>query len=320
MNIAITGANGFVGKVLVEYLKKIGISVTATVRNFEKGEKIRPTDVRYIEVGNIDGETDWITALAGVEVVIHCAARTNLTHEKGHDTLTEYRNVNVLGLKNLVEQAVSQGVRRLIYLSSIKVNGEQTEIGQPYLYSDEGSPEDHYAISKFEAEQTLWKVSENSCLEVVVIRPPLVYGPGVSGNLLRLLQLIDRRFPLPLGLVDNARSFVALDNLIDLMVCCINHPEATGKTFLVSDGNDLSSPDLIRKIAFMMGKSPRLISLPVPFIRLAGKLIGKRSEVDRLVGSLQVDIKYTQETLDWSPPLSLDEGLQKTVYWYMKWQ
>jgi nucleoside-diphosphate-sugar epimerase len=204
-------------------------------------------------------------------------------------------------------------VRRLVYLSSIKVNGEQTALGAPFLFSDAPAAEDPYGVSKWEAEQTLWEVAAKTGLEVVVVRPPLVYGPGVKGNFLRLLRWVARGVPLPLGAVQNQRSLVGLDNLVDLLIRCVDHPAAAGQTFLVSDGQDLSTPELIRQLSCAMDKSLRLIPVPVPLLRLLGSMTGKGGEVDRLVGSLQIDSLFTWETLDWTPPVSVEAGMQAMV-------
>ena len=311
MSLLITGSKGFVGQALTANLLSNGISVRLTVRK----KQDQPDEV---VVGNIDANTNWSASLIGVDAIIHCAARAHVMNVTDPTTLAAYRSVNVDGTRNLAEQAVAAGVRRLIYLSSIKVNGEQTDLGSPYLYSDTELPEDFYGTSKWEAEQVLNEDAIKTGLEVVIIRPPLVYGPKVKGNFLRLLQLIDKGVPLPLGLVSNARSLVGLDNLVDLVLRCVDHPMAAGKKFLVSDGEDLSTPNLIRRIAKMMGKSPRLLPIPVSIMRMTGRLTNKLDEVDRLVGSLQVVSQYTREVLDWVPPVSLNDGLQRTVDWYME--
>ena len=234
-------------------------------------------------------------------------------HETESDALAAYRAVNVDGSRRLAEQAAAAGVRRLVFLSSIGVLGVHTNGRGPFIVSDEPNPVENYAISKCEAEQVLWAVAANTGMEVVVLRPPLVYGPGVKGNFLRLLRWVARGVPLPLGAVQNQRSLVGLDNLVDLLIRCVDHPAAAGQTFLVSDGQDLSTPELIRQLARAMHKSPRLIPVPVPLLRLAGRALGKQAEVDRLVGSLQIDSSFTRETLGWVPPVSVEAGMQTMV-------
>ena len=241
-----------------------------------------------------------------------------MTEKKQTDSLNAYRIINVDGTINLAKQAVAIGIKRLIFLSSIKVNGEETIASKSFKYNDISQPEDAYGISKWEAEQTLLEIFKQTGLEVVIIRPPLVYGEGVKGNFLRLLDIVYKQIPLPFAKINNLRSFVSLDSLIDLIICCIEHPKAGGKTFLVSDGEDLSTSDLIIKLSKFMDKSPRLFQVPQLIIQLIGRLVGKSSEIERLLGSLRVDNSYTREILGWSPALSLDESLAKTVRWYLQ--
>jgi nucleoside-diphosphate-sugar epimerase len=234
-------------------------------------------------------------------------------HETAGDSLAAYRAVNVDGSRRLAEQAAAAGVRRLVFLSSIKVNGEQTALGAPFLRSDTPAPQDAYGVSKSEAEQALWEVSAKTGLEIVVVRPPLVYGPEVKGNLARLLKLVRLGLPLPLGALQNKRSLIGLDNLVDLLIRCVDHPEAAGQTFLVSDGEDLSTPDLIRHMAGAINRSPRLFPVPVSLLRLAGSALGKRAEIDRLVGSLQIDSSHTRRVLGWTSPVRVQEGIRRMV-------
>jgi len=307
----ITGASGFIGKSLCRALSLSGRSVICSKRGVKT-----ITSRSFFEpflIGDLAGQFDLSSALSGVSCVIHCAARAYVMHETESDALAAYRSVNVNGSRCLAEQAAAAGVRRMVYLSSIKVNGEQTPLGAPFLFSDAPAPEDPYGLSKWEAEQALWEVAAKTGLEVVVVRPPLVYGSGVKGNFLRLLRWVARGVPLPLGAVQNQRSLVGLDNLVDLLIRCVDHPAAAGQTFLVSDGQDLSTPELIRLLARAMDKSPRLIPVPVPLLRLAGRMTGKGGEVDRLVGSLQIDSSFTCETLGWTPPVSVEAGMQAMV-------
>lgn len=323
-NILVTGSSGFVGRALSSYLLAQGYALRAAVRSANSIPSDEGLDV--VVVGEVGAQTDWSATLAGVDCVIHCAALTHITPEAGTNMLTEYREVNVAGTQRLAEQAAAFGVRRLVFLSSIKVNREQTVFsapicvnGLPWSYDprdDEVNSEDAYGLSKWEAEQALWAVSAQTSLEVVVVRPPLVYGPGVKGNLLRLLRWVARGVPLPLGAVCNQRSLVGLSNLLDLLVRCVEHPAAAGQAFLVSDGHDLSTPELIRLMAEGMGRRAHLLPVPVSLLQAGGSLLGKRSEIDRLVSSLQVDNGYTLAQLEWTPPVSVEDGIRKMAWWY----
>jgi nucleoside-diphosphate-sugar epimerase len=322
VNWLVTGAAGFIGSAVVSESRNRQIPVRQVFRYLDPlYDVIGP---QMVSVGQIGRDTDWSAAVVNIDCVIHCAARAHVMGETESDALTAYRSVNVAGSRRLAEQAAAAGVRRLVYLSSIKVNGEST-YGLPpgpalrdgdragFTHINPPAPEDPYGISKWEAEQALWEVSAKTGLEVVVVRPPLVYGPGVKGNFLRLLQWVARGVPLPLGTVHNQRSLVGLDNLVDLLIRCADHPAAAGQTFLVSDGQDLSTPELIRLLARAMDKSPRLIPVPVPLMRLAGRMTGKGGEVDRMVGSLQINSSFTRETLNWTPSVSVEVGMQAMV-------
>ncbi|MDZ7641614.1 MAG: NAD-dependent epimerase/dehydratase family protein [Desulfurivibrio sp.] len=254
-----------------------------------------------------------MAALAGVDCVVHTAARAAVMADPVADPLVALREVNVAGTRRLAEQAAGAGVRRLVFISSVKVNGERTAPEAPFLFSDTPAPEDAYAISKWEAEQALWQVAAQTGLEVVVVRPPLVYGPGVGGNFARLLGLVARGWPLPLGAVNNRRSLVALANLVDLLRVCVDHPAAAGRTFLVADGDDLSTPELLRRLALAMGRPVRLLPVPPVFLWRAGRLLGREAELARLLSSLQVDISFTRRTLGWEPPVRVDDALRETV-------
>lgn len=304
--VLVTGANGFIGKALSAELVAAGFEVAGAVRSAPSAGEA---------VGDINAETVWRDALQGIDVVVHLAARVHVMKETVADSLSAFRAVNVAGTENLARQAAAYGVRRFIYLSSIKVNGEQTE--RAFSVGDEVIPQDPYALSKWEAEQALRKVSAETGLEIVIIRPPLVYGPGVKGNFLRLLKLVDSGCPLPLGKVNNKRSMVSVDNLCDLIKTCIDHPRAHGQVFLVSDGCDLSTLDLVKMMAGHMQRSLRLLSLPLGWLYGLGRIMGKQPEIDRLCTSLQVDIEQTCHLLQWMPPSSVDEAVRKTVVWFM---
>jgi nucleoside-diphosphate-sugar epimerase len=311
--VTVTGATGVVGKALVCELGSHALNVCAVVRTLRQASVPPDSKVTNIAVGEINSQTDWSAALIGVDCVVHCAARAHVMYETAGDALAAYRVVNFDGSRRLAEQAAAAGVRRLVYLSSIKVNGEKTADGAPFLFSDAPAPVAAYGVSKREAEQALWEISAKTGLEVVVVRPPLVYGPGVKGNLARLLQLVRLGLPLPFSAVQNMRSFVGLDNLVDLLIRCVEHPAAAGQTFLVSDGEDLSTPDLLRQMAAAMGSSARLFPVAVSLLCLAGSALGKRAEIDRLVESLQIDSSHTRQVLGWIPPVSVQEGIRRMV-------
>lgn len=305
--ILVTGANGFIGVATVDALLRSN--------SFQVLQAIRCScDSHKISIGNIDENTDWSEALVDVDVVVHCAARVHVMLETTSDPLFEFRKVNVAGTLNLAKQAAIAGASRFVFLSSIKVNGEETQRGGPYLAHDVPAPEDAYGISKAEAEAGLRLLSLETGMEVVIIRPPLVYGPGVKGNFSSLLRWVARGLPLPLGLLStNRRSLVGLDNLVDLILTCVDHPKAANQTLLVSDGEDLSTTDLLRRIGKSLNRPARLIPVPVSILMIALRLLGKSSIAQRLLCSLQVDISKTCELLDWKPPVSVDEGLRRAA-------
>ncbi len=313
MKVLVTGASGFVGSALCAYLVAKGNTVTGAVRSIP--EKTLP-GVEYRIVSDISADTNWSEALSGINAVVHCAARVHVMSEVSGDPLTAFRDVNVKGTARLAEQAVDSGVKRIIYISSVKVNGESTE-EHPFTADDAPAPEDPYGISKWEAEQVLRKISKKTGLEIVTIRPPLVYGPGVRANFLRLMQGVMSGIPLPLGAVNNRRSMVALDNLIDLIKTCLSNPQAINQTFLVSDGEDLSIRELLQRTAVALDRSVRLIPVPVSVLRIAAWLLGKSSFAQRLCGSLQIDVSKTRDRLNWSPPVSVDEALNKTAKYFL---
>ncbi|MBW0171743.1 MAG: SDR family oxidoreductase [Hydrogenophaga sp.] len=310
--ILVTGANGYVGCAFCTRARGTGMPVRECLRlprvNYLGG------DVSATAVGAVDGDTRWTLALEGCEVVLHLAARVHVMDESAADPLSEFRRVNVEGTLNLARQAAAAGVRRFIFVSSVKVNGEGTDAERPFTAQQAPAPLDPYGISKMEAEQGLRQIARETGMEVVIVRPPLVYGPGVKANFAALMRAVQRGLPLPLGAVTrNRRSLVALDNLVDLLITCIDHPAAANQTFLVSDGEDLSTTDLLRRMAQAMNAPARLLPVPPALLKLGAGLIGKGDMAQRLLGSLQVDISHTRETLGWTPPISVDEGLRRAA-------
>lgn len=305
-NVMLTGATGFLGQHICSnvYLEQ-QIFLTTVYRS-----EMPPNSDNSFMVSSLDADTNWEEALKAQDVVIHAAARAHIMKDESLDPLSEYCKVNVDGTLNLAKQAAKSGVKRFIYISSIKVNGESTQPGKLFHAYDTPTPEDPYGESKAEAEAGLLKIGAESGMEIVIIRPPLVYGKGVKGNFASLLKLTLKRLPLPLGGIRNKRSLVSVQNLVDLIIRCIDHPNAANQIFLVSDGDDVSTPDLIWRLGIAANKPSRIIYFPVSLMRFVAKFIGKESAVDRLTGSLQVDITHTKETLNWTPPLTLDEGLK----------
>ncbi len=310
--IIVTGATGFVGNALFNHLLT-DTTCTPVAITRQRHTAAFPTGSTVIQAGNITPDTNWSTALQGAEYVVHTAARVHVMRDTSSDPLEAFRKVNVQGTLNLAQQAVHHQIKRFIFISSIKVNGEGTAPGHAYRADDTPAPADPYGISKLEAEQQLLKLATTSGMEVVIIRPPLVYGPGVKANFLKMMQWVYRGIPLPFGAIHNKRSLVALDNLVDLIKCCISHPAAANQTFLAGDGQDLSTTELLRKIGMFMEKRLRLLPIPENLLKSTAALLGKADIGHRLCGSLQVDISPTSEQLGWTPPLSTDEGLQKTV-------
>ncbi len=309
--VLLTGASGFVGKAVLNTAQQRSINIRPVYRSIDSS-KGHPNAV--LVSGLEDGMADWTQALQGVNVVIHAAARAHIMFEKENDSLFEYRRVNVIGTLNLARQAAAVGVRRFVFISSIKVNGEATAPGQPFTADDIPAPEDAYGQSKTEAEVKLNQLAKETGMEVTIIRPPLIYGPGVKGNFASLITWVRRGFPLPLGSVaHNRRSLVGLDNLVDLILVCTYHPKAAHQIFLVSDGEDLSTTEMLRRIGKALRKPVRLLWIPVGLINLIGALVGKKLVSRRLLGSLQVNIQKTCELLDWKPSVGVDEGLRRTV-------
>ena len=307
MIILVTGANGLVGRALCYVLDQTEHQVVRAVRT--------STTPWEVPVGDLNESTDWSEALGqNTDVVVHLAGQVLSTDGAFWPPGDRYAKVNTLGTANLARQCARNGVKRFIFVSTVKVLGEGKE--EPYRDGDLAIPSDDYAISKWDAEQALWQIAAETGMEVVVLRPPLVYGPGVKGNFLRLMQAIDKRWPLPLGVIQNQRSLIYLGNLVDAIRVCLTHPKAVGKAFLVCDGDDVSTPELIRRVAAALGRKPLLLPVPVSWMRWGGAFLGKKAAVDRLIGSLCVDMTPFREDLGWNPPHTMQAGLETTAQWY----
>lgn len=307
MNILLTGASGFLGEALSDRLDKASHFVLT--RAVRRKESLK--DSHDVLIDGLHADTDWPDALNRQDVILHAAARAHIMKDEVPDPLAEYRKVNVEGTLNLARQAAKAGVSRFIYISSIKVNGEQTSQGKPFTAEDEPAPEDPYGVSKLEAENGLHEIASETGMEVVIIRPPLVYGPGVKGNFASMIKLVEKGLPLPLGAIQNQRSLVALDNLVDLIITCIGHPAAANQVFLAGDGQDVSTSELLRGVGRAMGRPARLIPVPAGMLMFGAGLLGKKTVAQRLLGSLQVDISKARNLLGWEPPVSVEEGLRR---------
>jgi nucleoside-diphosphate-sugar epimerase len=305
MRVLITGGHGFVGHALFERLRAEGRDPLKVSR-----QALRPGE---LAVGEIGLTTDWSKVFLNCAVVIHLAARVHVMHDTEADPLTAFRAVNVDGTLNLARQAAAAGVKRFVFISSVKVNGESTSPGRVFTEADAPNPQDAYGQSKHEAEQGLRQLGADTGMEVVIIRPPLVYGPGVKANFAALMRAVQRGWPLPLGAVHNQRSLVALDNLVDFIVTCITHPQAANQTFLVSDGQDMSTTELVRGMTQVAGVPARLLPVPVWALQKGASLLGKGDAIQRLCGNLQVDISKARSLLGWVPPVSVDEGLRRSM-------
>jgi nucleoside-diphosphate-sugar epimerase len=308
--ILVTGATGFVGSAVVARLASAGVETRACVR---RDDVSMPDGVHTIKAGDITADADWLEVFADVEAVVHTAARVHVMDDTTADPLAEFRRINVHGTLNLARQAAAAKVRRFVFISSVKVNGEVTRSGIPFSAGDIPAPIDHYGVSKMEAERGLRVIAEQTGLEVVIIRPPLVYGPGVKANFAALMRAVQRRRLLPLGAIYNQRSLVALDNLVDFIMVCLYHPRAANQTFLVSDGHDLSTTELASGLAQAAGVPPRLVPVPVWALQMMARLFGKAGTGQRLCGNLQVDISKASSLLGWVPPITVKEGLRRAV-------
>ncbi len=308
MRVIVTGATGFVGQSLIKSLIFDGIQVVGVGRRHLSGQSFEYHVIQdYVAYG------DWQSKLAGCDAVIHLAARVHMMKESSADPLAEFRRVNVDGTLNLANQAAAAGVNRFVYLSSIKVNGEHTAPGKPFTEDDIASPEDAYGYSKIEAEQGLWLIAQKTGMEVVIIRPPLVYGRGMKANFARMVHAVRLGIPLPLGAIHNKRSFVSIDNLISLIVLCINHPNAANQVFLVSDGYDLSTTTLLQMCANALNVQGRLLPVPQKWIEFFSRVLGKSHVYQRLCGNLQLDISKASQLLGWVPPVTVIDGLRRAV-------
>jgi nucleoside-diphosphate-sugar epimerase len=307
--ILVTGATGFVGRALLPRLVSDGWRVRAAVR---VSSPAMPAGVEAMEVGDIGPDTGWHEALAGVDAVVHLAARAHVLDESSPDAFALYRAVNALGALKLAEAAAAAGVRRFVFLSSVRVHGARSA-GAPFTESSPLAAEDPYGQSKIEAESGLAQIARATQLEPVVLRPPLVYGAGARGNFARLVRLVGQGMPLPLASVRNRRSLIYVGNLVDAIVRSLEHPAATGRTFLVSDGEDISTPELVRRIARALGRPARLIPVPPALLRFGGALAGRKDDVARLLDDLAVDSSHIRTTLAWTPPYTLDQGLAETA-------
>lgn len=311
--VLVTGATGFVGRFLCKRLLAEGWDVRGTLLAAENPTALVDGVVPAV-IEPLGAETHWGHALAGVDTVIHLAARVHIMDDMSVDPLQEFRTVNTEGTRQLAREAAMAGVQRLVFVSTIKVNGEETDI--PYIEDSLVMPTDPYGISKWEAEEALQQIEPETGLEVVIIRPVLVYGPGVKANFLNMMKAVSRGFPLPFSSIANKRSLIYVGNLVDALATCAVHPLAAGQTYLVSDGEDVSTPGLIRRTASALEVSAHLLPFPPYLMRLAGKLVGKSSAVDRLTGSLTVDSSKIRRDLGWKPPFTMAEGLLETAKWF----
>ena len=307
--ILVTGAHGFVGSALCQDLTRRGVRVNAVIRQGSGRDKFLIKDIA--------SQTDWMSPLHGCSAVIHLAARVHVLTDRAVDPLAAFRSVNVQGTLNLARQAAKSGVHRFVFISSIGVNGAVTAC-EPFSAEDQAQPHSPYAQSKYEAELGLQALAKETGMKVVIIRPPLVYGQNAPGNFGSLMRWLKRGIPLPLGGIHNQRSLVALDNLVDLIITCLTHPSAANQTFLVSDGEDLSTTQLLRRMGAALGKPARLIPVPVSVLKLCAALIGKPELAQRLCGSLQIDMSKTRDLLGWTPPFAVDAGLEKAAKEYSR--
>lgn len=311
--VLVTGANGFIGTNLCKKLMGENFRVLGAVRSGKAA--LLPEGVEATHIESIDGDTDWKNTLEGVNTVVHLAARVHVMKDSASDPFSECRKVNVMGSERLALAAVQYGVKRFIFISSVKVNGEENV--RAYKESDAPAPRDSYGISKMQAEKRIKEITADSDMDFVILRPPLVFGPGVKANFLKLIKTVDKGTPLPLASVQNRRSLIYIENLIHAIITCIQHPNAGDQTYFVSDDEDVSTSELIQKIASALNKSARLFPFPKLLLFILGRLIGKGPAVDRLIGSLTVDISKIKQGLGWKPPFTMEQGLRETAKWHL---
>ena len=311
--VLVTGATGFIGRELCAALARAGFIVRAALRN---GSLPAAHAAEHVIVGDVGAATEWETALRDVAVVIHAAARAHVTSDAA-SAAERFLETNARGTQRLAWAAKNSGIRQLIYLSSIKVNGEETR-GRPYSASDEPAPQDAYGASKWLGERHVLEVAANSKMTAAIVRPPLVYGPRVKANFLRLLRWVDKERPLPFGAIRNRRSLVSVWNLCDFLIRLLSASNTQNRVWMVSDGEDISTPDLMRLIGACMHRRMRIFPVPAALMRAFGRMVGRAAEVDRLCGSLAVDIEESCEQLRWRPPVALDRGIARTVDWYLR--
>ena len=308
----VTGINGFVGNCLNEKLAKNKFLVKGVIR---EGNCRAATIQVPCLIDNIDSFTNWSECLAGVDIVIHLAARVHVMQDQAANPLQEFLEVNLDGTINLAKQAADAGVKRFVYVSSIKVNGEFT-VNKPFNEQDNPNPQDPYAVSKYQAEKGLFELAKTTGMEVVIIRPPLVYGAGVKANFLQLIGLVNRLFPLPLASVKNQRSMIYVGNLVDAIITCATHPKAANQLYLVSDNELVSTPQLIRQLARALGKRSLIFPFPIFMMKFLARFFGKSAAVDRLTQSLVIDSSKIRNELDWKPPYTMEQGLKATANWF----
>ncbi len=316
--VLVTGADGFVGRYVCRKLISSGFIPHAGVRTLQlwpELQRVVPGLTEHSLLGDLSADPELRSPLNGVSVVVHLAARVHVMKESARDPLQEYRRVNVDGTRSIALAAIAAGVRRFIFVSTVKVQGESTS-QKPFREDMAPHPEDAYAVSKLEAEEALRTIAAESGLEVVIVRPPLVYGPGVRGNFLRLMKFVDRALPLPWPKSGNCRSMIGADNLADFLVRCVDHPKAAGQRFLVKDSEDISTRELVARLARCLARPVRLVPVPEALVRLAARLTFKEEAANRVLDSLVIDSRRAQQELQWTPPVTLDDGLAATARWY----